>query len=88
MSKIQELARSELARCTPASQEECCAAAARIAITVCGGPNDDNDFVCRAKALAAGLFGPAYASATMSQRWVWEDMCERELRRAAGMSVV
>jgi hypothetical protein len=78
---------SVLVRCTPASQEECCAAAARIAIIAAGMPAGDNDYICRAKALAAGLFGPAYTSATMDQRWVWEDLCERELRRAAGVSV-
>jgi hypothetical protein len=87
VSKIEELAEAELAHHMPASQEECCAAAARIAIIAAGMPAGDNDYMCQAKALAAGLFGPAYASATMSQRWVWEDMCERELRQAAGVSV-
>jgi hypothetical protein len=70
----------------PETQDKCCALAARVAMAVCGAPCDDYDFQCRARALAAGLFGPAYAEADRDQRSEWDDMCEIELRRAAGVA--
>ena len=63
----------------PRYQEDCCAVAARVNVSVQGIPQSDGERLSRALGVARGLFGPAFLAATDAQRWEWVDMCEQAL---------
>lgn len=80
---VEQLAREELERQRPTTQDECCDLAARVSIAVGPVPQTDEEFIDAAYGAARGLFGPAFEKADEGQRWTWIDMCERSLRKAA-----
>ena len=67
----------------PKSQKGCCLFAARVAIMICGVPENDLAFVIAATHLARGLFSPEFETNEV-KRLGWIDMCETALREAAG----
>lgn len=67
----------------PETQAECCLLAARVSVATMGPPRTEEDYMQSAHGLAAGLFGPAFETADVPQRWKWIDMCEAALRQAA-----
>jgi hypothetical protein len=70
------------------TQEDCCAFATQVDINALGVPQTDAEIIERAYPLASGLFGPAFRNADQHQRLAWIDMCERALRKAAGMVAI
>lgn len=78
-----EFLKAKIKRDMPTTQEECCLLGARQAIATLG-PVDEEHIRAAARGLAAGLFGPAFDTATGDQAMKWIDMCERAYRQALG----
>lgn len=79
---VEALVRAEMAVRVPRSQQEGCALAARVDLTIFGHPTCDRELLMRAAAIAKGLFGPAFDNAAEAQRIAWIDMCEAAIRAA------
>ena len=72
---------AEMARFPPLTQEDCCALAARVSADVIGSL-DRSLFVSASRAMAQGLFGPAYSAANKEQKLKWEAMCFEAIVKA------
>ena len=83
---IAKMAKLAATKNPPQTQYDVCLIAARCSIAAGDIPRTDKDFIDAAYGMAAGLFGPAFASADYAQKTTWIDMCERALREAASLS--
>lgn len=80
---VAALVRAECIMRMPRTQQEVCAMAARIDVTLHGAPKSEKALFSRSLGMAAGLFGCAFDRAAEGQRWEWIDMCEIALRAAS-----
>lgn len=78
----KSLVMAELAVHVPRTQQQGCALAARVDLTVFGPPESDYELLVRSAAVAKGLFGPAFETGSEAQRIAWIDMCEAAMRAA------
>ena len=72
---------AEIARFRPRTQEDCCALAARVSADVIGSLDPDL-YVLASRAMAQGLFGPAYSAANKEQKLKWETICFEAIVKA------
>lgn len=77
---IDSLVNAEFKLSRPRTQEDFCALAARVDLTVAGYPKTERELFRRAWGMAEGLFGVAFERGTEAQRIAWIDMCERAIR--------
>lgn len=65
----------------PETQEECCDIVASIIVSTDDGPWDEEYLLVVAASAAEGLFGEAFESANVMQRFKWVHMMKQSLRK-------